>query len=87
MTNEEQIIVENFLAEHLPGGLPYFRKNKDMDMTSDDLGRIILAALHRPPQKVVAYYVKGIGAFYIKYDSISEKDKQLGLVALGEIDV
>jgi len=41
----------------------------------------------RPEQKVAAWYVKGIGAFYIKYDSISEKDKQLGLVALGEIDV
>lgn len=65
MTDEDRTTVENFLAEHLPGALPYFRKNEDMDMASDDLARIILAALHREPKPVVAYYVPGEAGFYV----------------------
>jgi hypothetical protein len=73
MIDEDRTTVENFLAEHLPGGLQYFRKDEDMDIASDDLARIILAALHREPKPVVAYYVPGEGAFYVAPTFMSRK--------------
>lgn len=38
-----------------------------------------------PDTKVIVWYAKGSGGFYLNYDSIPEHIKKLGLTPLGEI--
>lgn len=40
----------------------------------------------RPKKRVHAWYVKGIGGFYLDGAQIPESHKKLGLIPLGEID-
>lgn len=39
----------------------------------------------RPPKKLIAHYVMGIGGFYLAGATIPEGHKKLGLIPLGEI--